>query len=91
MKIRDFAVLAAAAFFSLAGMASVNDSEAINVVLPSQYQVIWNQTPFATDGDNTDEAKPTVRLQIESRRNFGTTDDDRTWIGDRRALDWTRG
>jgi hypothetical protein len=48
MKPRDIAVLAASVAIFLAGVASVNDSEAINVALPSQYQVIWDQSPYAS-------------------------------------------
>lgn len=46
MRPRDIAVLAASAAIFLAGVASVNNSESINVALPYQYQVIWDQSPY---------------------------------------------
>jgi len=45
MKPQDMIIVAAAAAFFLASGNSVNDSEEINVELPPQYQVIWDQSP----------------------------------------------
>lgn len=45
MKPQDMIVIVAAAAFFLASGDSVNDSEEINVELPSQYQVIWDRSP----------------------------------------------
>lgn len=45
MKPHDLIIIAAAAAFFLGSGDSANDSEQINVELPSQYQLIWNQSP----------------------------------------------
>jgi len=57
MKPQDLIIIAAAAAFFLASGETVNDSEEINVELPSQYQVIWDRSPvrelLGARGDET--------------------------------------
>ncbi len=63
MTKRDLVIVAAAAAFSLAGVASVNTSEAINVVLPSQYRTVWDQS--IQDPDAAQPAGPEARLSVD--------------------------
>ena len=72
MTTRDLVVIAAVAAFSLAGIVSVNDSEAINVALPSQYSTIWDQSPSVSGSDEAMLARPpSRRLVIGASRRQG--------------------
>ena len=81
MKPQDMIIVAAAAAFFLASGNSVNDSEEINVELPSQYQVIWDQSPVHDllrqrdneTADRFDHRFPVVPGHVESwlRRSDG--------------------
>ena len=74
MTTRDLLVVAAAAAFSLAGIASVNDSELINVALPSQYRTVWDQSAFHPDINEAAALRRPARLEIEApgAGRFGT-------------------
>jgi len=63
MTARDFAVAAATAVFFLASIGTANISESINVALPAQYGMVFDQTPSLT-GEVEAERRP-VRLLIE--------------------------
>ncbi|MGN6551574.1 MAG: hypothetical protein ACTHJ3_17015 [Pararhizobium sp.] len=59
MKPYDLIIIAAAAAFFLGSGDSANDSEQINVELPAQYQLIWDQSPAldaVEDGEIADQA-----------------------------------
>lgn len=73
MKPQDMIVIAAAAAFFLASGDSVNDSEEINVELPSQYQVIWDRSPVHdllrysnNEADRFRDRFPMFRGHVES-------------------------
>ena len=68
MTMRDLVVIAAVAAFSLAGIASVNDSEAINVTLPSQYRTVWDQSLDVPGLAEAQVARPPGRLRIEASK-----------------------
>lgn len=65
MTKRELVLIAAAAAFSLAGIASVNDSEAINVALPSQYRTVWDQSLHDTARDEAEAVRPAGRLWVD--------------------------
>lgn len=65
MNRQNLVFIAAAVAFSLAGVASVNDSEAINVALPSQYRTVWDGSPEPSTGAAAEVVRPALRLSVE--------------------------
>lgn len=70
MKSRDILCAAAALAFWLLGTPSANNSEAINVTLPSQYQVIWDQTLAPPPADAIVADRPGTQVYPGSAASF---------------------
>lgn len=71
MNTRDLVVIAAVAVFFLAGIASVNDSEAINVTLPAQYRTVWEQSLYVPGVDEVEVARPAGRFRVGTAARGG--------------------